>query len=139
MSLFDRFKKKSALQVQQEARDAKEAAVAEKVEKKVAESAPSRGDKPIVPGVLLFPLVTEKGTLLESRGTYQFAVATTSSKPTIARAITARYGVTPARVRIMARRGKWMRFGRMLGKRSDWKRALVTLPKGKTINVHEGV
>jgi len=139
MSFFDRFKKKSALQVQQESRDTKKAVIAEKVEKKVAESAPSRGDKPIVPGVLLFPLVTEKGTLLESRGTYQFAVATTTTKPRIARAITARYGVAPTRVRIMARRGKWVRFGRRYGKRSDWKRALVTLPKGKTINVHEGV
>ena len=139
MSLFDRFKKKSALQVQQEARDTKKAVIAEKVEKKVAEGASSRGDKPIVPGVLLFPLVTEKGTLLESRGTYQFAVATNTTKPTIALAITARYGVRPARVRIMARHGKWVRFGRMYGKRSNWKRALVTLPKGKTINVHEGV
>ena len=64
MSFFDRFKKKSALQVQQESRDTKKAVIAEKVEKKVAESAPSRGDKPIVPGVLLFPLVTEKGTFL---------------------------------------------------------------------------
>ncbi|MBI4098661.1 MAG: 50S ribosomal protein L23 [Candidatus Magasanikbacteria bacterium] len=139
MGLFDRFKKKSALQAQQEARDTKALAVAEKVEKKVATGTPSRGDRPIVPGVLLFPLVTEKGTRLESRGTYQFAVATNTTKPTIARAITARYGVTPSRVRIMARRGKWVRFGRMYGKRSDWKRALVTLPEGKTINVHEGV
>ncbi len=136
MSFFDRFKKKSALQARQDARAAKVAPLAEKA---AASPAPSRGDHPIVTGVLLFPLVTEKGTRLESRGAYQFAVATNTNKPTIARAITARYGVRPARVRIMARRGKWVRFGRMYGKRSDWKRALVTLPKGKTINVHEGV
>lgn len=136
MSFFDRFKKKSALQVQQEVRDAKAAAVAEKA---AASRASSRGDQPIIPGVLLFPLVTEKGTRLESKGTYQFAVATTTTKLTVARAIAARYGVKPARVRIMSRRGKWVRFGRMYGKRSDWKRALITLPKGATINVHEGV
>lgn len=136
MGLFDRFKKKSGLVTQQEAHNAKVAAVTEKV---VAPRAPSRGDHPIVPGVLLFPLVTEKGALLESRGTYQFAVATNTTKPRIARAIKARYGVEPARVRIMNRRGKLVRFGRMFGKRSDWKRALVTLPKGITINVHEGV
>jgi large subunit ribosomal protein L23 len=40
----------------------------------------------------------------------------------------------------MARvRGKAVRFGRMSGRRSDWKKAIVTLPKGKTIDIYEGV
>jgi large subunit ribosomal protein L23 len=35
--------------------------------------------------------------------------------------------------------GKRKRQGRITGKRKDWKKAIVTLPKGKTINLYEGV
>lgn len=93
----------------------------------------------LMPGVLLRPLVTEKGTHLEAHGTYQFAVASRATKIDIARAVLARYGVKPVKVHVMHRAGKIVRFGRVRGTRSDWKRALVTMPKGKTINVHEGV
>ena len=141
MGLFDRFKKKKEAMAQVAARpEAKAAALSASPKKEErAEISPPRGDRAIVPGVLLAPLVTEKGTLLESRGTYQFAVNQNTNKIEIARAILARYGVRPARVRVMNRHGKGVRFGRLLGKRSAWKRALITLPKGKTINVHEGV
>lgn len=93
----------------------------------------------LMPGVLLRPLVTEKGTHLEAQGTYQFAVAPRATKIDIARAVFARYGVRPVKVNVMHRAGKIVRFGRVRGTRSDWKRALVTVPKGTTINVHEGV
>lgn len=93
----------------------------------------------VVPGVLLRALVTEKGTHLEAQGTYQFAVARTATKIDIARAFESRYGVRPISVNVMNRHGKAVRFGRMFGRRSDWRRALVTVPKGTTINVHEGV
>ncbi|MEK7532247.1 MAG: 50S ribosomal protein L23 [Patescibacteria group bacterium] len=95
--------------------------------------------KKLMLGILLRPLVTEKGTHLEAHGTYQFAVALRATKIDIARAVFARYGTKPVKVNVMHRAGKQVRFGRLQGKRSDWKRALVTLPKGKTINVHEGV
>jgi large subunit ribosomal protein L23 len=45
----------------------------------------------------------------------------------------------PSDVRIMNVEGKRVRTGRNLGKRRDWKKAIVTLPKGKTIHIHEGV
>jgi len=57
----------------------------------------------------------------------------------ISKAVESRYGIKPSKVRIMHRKGKKTRSGRVLGRRIDWKRALVTLPKGKTIDVHEGV
>ncbi len=96
-------------------------------------------NKKLMPGILLRPLVTEKGTHLEAQGTYQFAVAPRATKIDIARAVLGRYGVKPVKVNVMHRPGKEVRFGRVRGTRSDWKRALVTLPKGTTINVHEGV
>lgn len=121
-----------------------------KEEKKVA---PEKGEKKVVqkketdekskthsmPGILLFPLVTEKGTRLEQQGTYQFAVRNNANKVMVSKAVESRYGIRPTKIRIMHRKGKKTRFGRMFGKRRDWKRALVTLPKGKTIDVHEGV
>ena len=49
------------------------------------------------------------------------------------------YGITPVSVNIQNVRGKRVRFGRVRGKRKDWKKAIVTLPEGKTINVYDGV
>jgi len=92
-----------------------------------------------MPGILLRPLVTEKGTRLEQRGIYQFAVKVDANKIMIARAVESRYGIKPISVHVMHRKGKTTRFGRLSGKRVDWKKALITLPKGKSIDVHEGV
>ena len=92
-----------------------------------------------VSGVLLSPLVTEKGTRLEAKGIYQFAVASGAEKIQIKHAFFSNYGIHPTKIRIMHRRGKAVRFGRAFGMRKNWKRALITLPKGKTVNVHEGV
>ena len=49
------------------------------------------------------------------------------------------YGVVPLKVRIMNYEGKATRFGRTPGRKSDWKKALVTLPKGQSMKLHEGV
>jgi len=49
------------------------------------------------------------------------------------------YGTKPERVNVINVQGKVMRFGRSMGRRSDFKKAIVTLPSGKTINLHEGV
>lgn len=133
MRLFNFLKKK-----EKEA-PAKAAVVKEQKTEETPKTQPSRAAKSVVPGVLLRPLVTEKGTHLEAQGTYQFAVAVRATKADIARAFSVRYGVKPRAVRVMHRMGKTVRFGRTFGRRSDWKRALITVPKGTTINVHEGV
>ncbi len=89
--------------------------------------------------VIVRPLVTEKAAILASANTYAFVVKNGANKVEVGVAIQQMYGVKPARVNIQNVEGKSKRFGRSTGKRSDWKKALVTLPDGKTINVHEGV
>jgi len=47
--------------------------------------------------------------------------------------------VIPKKVRIINVEGKKVRFGRQFGRRSDWKKAIITLAKNQSINIHEGV
>ncbi len=89
--------------------------------------------------ILLKPLVTEKATVLGAENKYLFAVEPRANKIEIAKAIREVYGVKPAAVNIVKVLGKKTRSGRTIGKRKDWKKAIVTLPEGKTIKVYEGV
>ena len=89
--------------------------------------------------ILLKPLVTEKVSNLGALGKYVFAVAAFANKVEVAKAIKEVYGIKPVGVNIINRQGKKARYGRISGKRKDWKKAIVTLPKGKTIKIYEGV
>lgn len=89
--------------------------------------------------VLVQPMVSEKATQAEMHGTYTFMVAAEATKTEIAVAIEQVYGVKPEKVRTINVEGKRLRFGRFTGRRKDFKKAIVTLPKGATISIHEGV
>lgn len=89
--------------------------------------------------ILVRPLVTEKAAIAGAHNQYGFIVAKNATKTGIKKAIEAIYGVKPVAVNVINVSGKNVRFGRSLGRRSDYKKALVTLPQGKTINIHEGV
>ncbi|OGH60204.1 MAG: 50S ribosomal protein L23 [Candidatus Magasanikbacteria bacterium RIFCSPHIGHO2_01_FULL_33_34] len=89
--------------------------------------------------ILIRPLVSEKSAVLEQMGTYAFVVDIKANKFQVKEAIREVYGVMPKKVRILNVEGKRTSFGQRLGKRSDWKKAFIKLPKGKTINIHEGV
>lgn len=89
--------------------------------------------------VLVRPIVSEKSTVAEGRGAYTFVVSRTATKVDIKNAVRAVYGVQPTMVRVMNFDGKAVRFGARFGRRQDWKKAIVTLPEGKTIDIHAGV
>lgn len=89
--------------------------------------------------VLIKPLVTEKVSTLGAENKYVFQVAKNVNKIEAAKAITEVYGIKPISVNIINIRGKKVRYGRKTGKRKNWKKAIITLPKGKSINVYEGV
>lgn len=89
--------------------------------------------------VLLKPILSEKAALQESRRSYVFAVVPSATKTDIKKAVFQVYGVTPLRIRTLRFEGKTVRFGATMGRRSDWKKAIVTLKEGESIRIHEGV
>ena len=85
-------------------------------------------------------LITEKGTALrELRNQYHFEVARDANKIEILHAIEAIFSVKVDHVRTMQVRGKVKRQGRYLGKRSDWKKAVVTLQPDQKIELFEQI
>lgn len=89
--------------------------------------------------VLVKPLVTEKGSILGASNKYVFMVDRGANKIEVAQAVEAAYGVKPTKVNIINIEGKTKHRGKVVGKRKDWKKAIVTLPEGKTIQIYEGI
>lgn len=89
--------------------------------------------------VLVKPLITEKAASMGVLDKYFFEVNINSNKIEVANAVEEVYGIRPVSVNIVRMEGKTKRQGRSIGQRKDWKKAMVTLPKGKTINIYEGV
>ena len=85
-------------------------------------------------------LITEKGTVLrETRNQYFFEVARDANKIEIQRAIENIFKVKVDSVRTMQLRGKVKRQGRWVGKRNDWKKAIVTLGADQKIDLFEQI
>jgi large subunit ribosomal protein L23 len=89
--------------------------------------------------ILLKPLITEKSAIAESLNKYSFFVNRNATKTQIIKAVKDVYGVKPIKANVANIEGRTVRFGRSYGRRSDYKKVVVTLPKGKTIAIHEGV
>jgi large subunit ribosomal protein L23 len=85
--------------------------------------------------VLLRAVVTEKSARGGAQSQYTFEVAPTASKSDVLESVRHLYGVAPIAVNIMNVRGKIVRFGRTYGRTNNRKKAIVTLPPGKTIDV----
>lgn len=86
------------------------------------------------------PLLTEKTTLQrELANTYAFEVAVDANKIEVRQAVETQFKVRVAEVRLAKTHGKWRRYGKFIGRRSDWKKAYVRLAKGeKPIEFFEG-
>jgi large subunit ribosomal protein L23 len=90
--------------------------------------------------IILEPIVTEKSTIVrELYNKYSFKVIPSATKPQIANAVETIFDVKVLKVHTVNMDGKVKRLGRNLGRRSAWKKAIVTLPAGKDIKVYEGV
>jgi large subunit ribosomal protein L23 len=90
--------------------------------------------------ILVRPLVTEKThDQLERHGAYTFVVAIDANKIEIAQAIEKQFDVKVKAVRTMRYAGKEKRMGRFVGRKASWKKAVVTLAEGDTIEIFEGV
>jgi len=90
--------------------------------------------------VIKRPLLTEKSTQLrELHNQYCFEVVKGASKDAIKLAIEELFKVKVKDIKTMQYRGKRKRVGRSIGMTSAWKKAVVTLAEGNTIELFEGV
>ena len=86
------------------------------------------------------PLVTEKSTLVrEERNEVTFAVDPKASKHDVRRAVEELFSVRVEDVRTMRMPRKMRRVGRFIGARPQWKKAVVRLAEGQSIEFFEGV
>ena len=85
--------------------------------------------------VLISPVVSEKSTrLADANRQFVFKVVKDASKPEIRKAVELMFDVKVDAVQISNVKGKIKRSGSTMGKRSDWKKAFVTLAEGHDIN-----
>ena len=88
--------------------------------------------------ILIRPIVTEKSTALMEQGKYTFRVPLAATKIQIRQAVEQIFKVKVQAVNTMRYEGKLKRMGRTQGRRSDWKKAVVTLKPGEAIEHFEG-
>jgi len=88
---------------------------------------------------ILEPVITEKSTLLSEQNKVVFKVADDASKDEIAAAVEALFNVKVTKVNTVVTKGKTKRFRGIKGRRSDVKKAIVTLQEGQSIDVTTGL
>ena len=100
--------------------------------------------KPTLPkdqlyGVILSPVITEKATQGSQHNQVTFRVRSDATKPAIRAAVEGLFNVKVKAVNTLNVRGKTKRFRGFLGQRSDYKKAIVSLAEGQTIDVTTGI
>jgi large subunit ribosomal protein L23 len=88
---------------------------------------------------ILSPLVTEKATLLSEKNQVVFKVPLEATKPEIKAAVEHLFGVKVLVVNTLVVKGKAKRFKGRPGQRSDWKKAMVKLAEGQSIDLTTGL
>lgn len=89
--------------------------------------------------IIQYPLLTEKSNISKESNKYHFSVLKQANKKEIVNAIEALYKVKPLSCNIINVKGKKKRQGRSVGKTSSYKKAIITLKKGDSISIFEGV
>ena len=88
--------------------------------------------------ILVQPLLTEKITgLREKSNTVGFVVHPEANRVQVKQAVESLLKVKVEKVNLMNVRGKMRRLGRFAGRRSDWKKAFVTLKEGEKLEMYE--
>lgn len=89
--------------------------------------------------VIKSPVITEKATLGAENNQVTFKVAIDASKPQIKAAVEALFDVKVKKVNTLRQQGKIKRFRGVKGQRAEYKKAMVTLAEGSSIDVTTGV
>ncbi|MFA7430168.1 MAG: 50S ribosomal protein L23 [Rhodospirillaceae bacterium] len=89
--------------------------------------------------IISAPVITEKATMGSEFGQVTFKVPLTATKPEIKAAVEGIFGVQVTAVNTLRQKGKVKRFRGIIGRRSDTKKAIVTLAEGQSIDVTTGI
>lgn len=89
--------------------------------------------------VIRSPVITEKATMLSEYNQVSFRVAIDATKPQIREAVERLFDVKVTKINTIRVKGKVKRFRGRLGRRSDFKKAVVTLAEGNRIDVTTGL
>ena len=89
--------------------------------------------------VLIRPIITEKTSQMMQENKYTFQVPLDANKVEIRQAVEAVFGVKVVNVNTIRVMGKTKRMGKYVGKRSDYKKAIVKLAEVNTIPLFEGM
>lgn len=89
--------------------------------------------------VIVAPMITEKATVASGDRQYTFKVANTATKPNIKVAVEKLFKVKVEAIQTMMVKGKVKRFRGRKGKRNDFKKAIVRVAEGQTIDVTAGL
>ena len=86
--------------------------------------------------IIIAPVITEKSMLERSNNVYTFKVVKTASKDEIKKAIEDAFKVEVAKINTLNTKAKRRRVGRYPGKTKTYKKAIVTLKAGQTIELN---
>ena len=89
--------------------------------------------------ILIRPIITEKTSQMMQENKYTFQVPLDANKVEIRQAVEAIFNVKVLNVNTIRVMGKTKRMGKYVGKRSDYKTAIVKLAEGNTIPLFEGM
>ena len=93
----------------------------------------------IIYDIIRTPVITEKATLLSEHGKVVFKVRSDATKIAIKNAVEKLFGVKVTNVNTLNQSGKTKRFKGVIGKRSGFKKAIVSLAEGEKIDVTGGI
>jgi large subunit ribosomal protein L23 len=105
----------------------------------LGKAAPQAGIDPRHYDVITAPVITEKATMGSEHGQVTFRVPLTATKPEIKAAVEALFNVKVKAVNTLIHKGKTKRTRGTVGRRSDVKKAIVTLAPGQSIDVTTGI
>lgn len=88
---------------------------------------------------IISPVITEKSTAASEHNKVVFRVASKATKPEIKAAVESLFNVKVTAVNTLSRPGKTKRFRGVAGKQSGYKKAVVTLAEGQSIDVTTGL
>ncbi len=141
MSILSAFKKKDSVKetVKEEKVLDKKEKKSKRVEKKDAVSVVSSEDiaqyKGIKENILLRPVITEKSSMLNASGSYTFRVTDYATKQDVRKAVERKYKVTVERVNMVTVHPKKRMRGAIVGRISGYRKAVVFIKDGQTIDL----